>query len=69
MSGSSFSEKSVGYSTRSAPREVDGACGAHLMMHCGLSVVASRASRWPEIPSGMIDLLCHDGDLDVFFED
>lgn len=69
MNGSAFGEE----------RDVSGAipkstCFASsgigsVTTHRGLSLVASRASKWPDVPSGMIDLFRHDGDLEAFFGD
>lgn len=69
MSGSIFGEKDTGSGTFSMPLRFEMPKGSGVTLRCSSSAVGSRIRKWPDVPAGMIDLLRHDGDLDVFFED
>ena len=69
MSSAIFGGKNSGFGSCSVPRGFEMPRDGQATLQCSLSVVASRARKWPEIPAGMIDLLCHDVDLDVLFQD
>lgn len=69
MSGSVFGEKDPAFGACSMASGFEARRNAYVTLQCSLSVVASRARKWPDLPAGMIDLLSYEGDLDVLFED
>ncbi|MEZ5612051.1 MAG: hypothetical protein R3E33_00875 [Rhodocyclaceae bacterium] len=69
MSGSIFGEKDSGLGAYSVPPCFELPRGVGVTLRCSPSIVGSRIRKWPDVPAGMIDLLRHDGDLDVLFED